>query len=120
MALPAVALLPWLTAGQALRLAVTTAGLLIETRVITSAALRSAHRHGRLTERALLAGDGPETAELAGLLADHPELGLRLVGVLDCGAGTSELGATIARHGISRVIVFAARGPRRRTDPRAG
>jgi lipopolysaccharide/colanic/teichoic acid biosynthesis glycosyltransferase len=106
-ALPAVALLPWLTAGQAFRLAVTTAGLLIAARVITSAALRSAHRHGRLTERALLAGDGPETAELAGLLADHPELGLRLVGVLDCGAGTSELGATIARHGISRVIVCA-------------
>jgi lipopolysaccharide/colanic/teichoic acid biosynthesis glycosyltransferase len=106
-ALPAVALLPWLTAGQAFRLVVTTAGLLIAARVIASAALRSAHRRGRLTERALLAGDGPETAELARLLEDHPELGLRLVGVLDGGAGTGELGATVARHGISRVIVCA-------------
>ena len=106
-ALPAVALLPWLTAGQAFRLAVTTAGLLIAARVITSAGLRSAHRHGRLTERALLAGDGPEVAELASLLEDHPELGLRLVGVLDSGAGTGELGATVARHGVSRVIVCA-------------
>jgi lipopolysaccharide/colanic/teichoic acid biosynthesis glycosyltransferase len=104
-ALPAVALLPWLTAGQAFRLAVTTAGLLIVARVITSAALRSAHRRGRLTERALLAGDGPETAELAGLLEDHPELGLRLVGVLDCGTAKADLGATVAAHGISRVIV---------------
>jgi lipopolysaccharide/colanic/teichoic acid biosynthesis glycosyltransferase len=104
VALPAVAL-PWLTAGQAFRLAVTTAGLLIVARVITSAALRSAHRRGRLTERALLAGDGPKTAELAGLLEDHPELGLRLVGVLDCGTVNADLGAAVAAHAISRVIV---------------
>ncbi len=123
-ALPAVALLPWLTAGQALRLAAVSAGLLIMARSVMSAALRAAHRRGRLTERALLAGGGPEAGELACLLEDHPELGVRPVGWLgeqpgdDAGAGRvsllpwrggiGELGAAVARHGVSRVIVCAA------------
>ena len=46
--------------GQALRLGAGAAALLIAARVAVSAALRAAHRRGRLTERALLAGDGPE------------------------------------------------------------
>ena len=54
-ALPVVAVLPWMTAGEALRLAAATAGLLIAARVVVSAALRAAHRRGRLTERALVA-----------------------------------------------------------------
>lgn len=94
-ALPVVALLPWLAAGQAFRLVLGAAALLIAVRVTVSAALRAAHRRGRLTERALVAGGGPQASELASLLADHPELGLRPVGALD--------GST----GISRVIVCA-------------
>ena len=50
-ALPAVALLPWLTAGQAFRLAVTAATLLIVARVVVSAGLRAAHRRGRPPSR---------------------------------------------------------------------
>ncbi len=94
-ALPAVALLPWLTAGQAFRLAAAAAALLIVARVAVSAALRAAHRRGRLTERILLAGGGPGAGELARLLAEHPELGLRPVdGLGSC-------------TGVSRVIVCA-------------
>jgi hypothetical protein len=97
-ALPVVALLPWLTAGQAFRLAAAAAALLIVARVAVSAVLRAAHRRGRLTERVLLAGGGPEAGELARLLAEHPELGLRPVdGLGSC-------------TGVSRVIVCAPGG----------
>ena len=98
-ALPAVALLPWVTAGQAFRLAVTAGTLLIVARVAVSAGLRAAHRRGRLTEQALVAGGGPQALELASLLNEHPELGLRPVDVPGTPSGTG------AR--ISRVIVCA-------------
>jgi lipopolysaccharide/colanic/teichoic acid biosynthesis glycosyltransferase len=103
-AVPVVAVLPWVTAGQALRLAVLTIGLLVAARVAVSAALRAAHRRGRLTEGALLTGDGPAACELASLLEAHPELGLIPVDVLDSRIG---LGAPAAGHSISRVIVCA-------------
>ncbi len=98
-ALPAVALLPWMTAGQAFRLAVTAGTLLIVARVAVSAGLRAAHRRGRLTERALVAGGGPQALELASLLKEHPELGLRPA---DVPGSPSRTGARI-----SRVIVCA-------------
>jgi len=101
-ALPVVAVLPWMTAGEALRLAAVTTGLLIAARIVVSAGLRAAHRHGRLTERALVTGDGPQAQELARLLEDHPELGLSPVAGLD---GCPGLGALVAARGISRVIV---------------
>jgi lipopolysaccharide/colanic/teichoic acid biosynthesis glycosyltransferase len=94
-ALPVVAVLPWLTAGQAFRLVAAAAVLLIAVRIAVSAALRAAHRRGRLTERVLLAGGGPEAEELASLLEEHPELGLRPAG----GLGRCT--------GVSRVIVCA-------------
>lgn len=105
-AVPVLAVLPWVTGGQALRLAILTAGLLIAARVAVSAALRAAHRHGRLTEGALLTGDGPAGCELASLLEDHPELGLVPVEVLDSRIG---LGAPVTGHSISRVIVCPPR-----------
>jgi lipopolysaccharide/colanic/teichoic acid biosynthesis glycosyltransferase len=101
-ALPVVAVLPWMTAGEALRLAAVTTGLLIAARIVVSAGLRAAHRHGRLTERALVTGDGPQAQELARLLEDHPELGLSPVAGLD---GCPGLAALVAARGISRVIV---------------
>jgi lipopolysaccharide/colanic/teichoic acid biosynthesis glycosyltransferase len=107
-ALPAVALLPWLPAGQAFRLVAAAAALLIPARVAVSAALRAAHRRGRLTERALLAGDGPGARQLAGLLLEHPELGLIPVGVLD---SRTELSAPAARHRVTRVIVCVPADP---------
>jgi lipopolysaccharide/colanic/teichoic acid biosynthesis glycosyltransferase len=89
--------------------------------------LRSAHRHGRLTERAVLVGAGPEGRQLAMLLDEHPELGLRQVGFLDhtpgdgstsarvpwlpLVGGVSDLGALVAREGISRVIVCDPAAP---------
>jgi lipopolysaccharide/colanic/teichoic acid biosynthesis glycosyltransferase len=105
-ALPVVALLPWLTAGQAFRLAAVAAAALIAARVAVSAALRAAHRRGRLTERALVAGGGQEARELAGLLDDHPELGLRVLSLP--GGGPDGPAAMAARHGVSRVIVCSA------------
>ena len=98
-ALPAVALLPWLTAGQAFRLAVTAGTLLIAARVAVSAGLRAAHRRGRLAEQALVTGDGPQALALARLLDEHPELGLRAVDIPGSPAGPGTR--------ISRVIVCA-------------
>ena len=116
-AVPALAVAPWITPGHAGALAVGTAGLLLAARVAASAVLRSAHRHGRLTERAVLVGAGPEGRQLATLLDEHPELGLRPIGFLDhtpasalvpslpVVGGVSDLGALAARQGVSRVIV---------------
>ncbi len=67
-AVPALALAPWITAAHAVVLAVGTAGLLLATRMTASAVLRSAHRQGRLTERAVLVGpaSGPAAGHAAG------------------------------------------------------
>jgi len=123
-ALPALALLPWVPPRTVWLLVAASAALLIITRAVTLAALRAAHRRGRLTERAVLAGAGPEAQQLARLLGEHPELGLRLQGGPDrtlpgghwrdpAAAGTrppapgmtGDLLAAVAQHGISRVIV---------------
>ena len=76
-AVPALAVAPWTTPGHAVALAAGAAGLLLAARVAASAVLRSAHRHGQLIERAVLVGAGPEGRQLATLLDEHPELGLR-------------------------------------------
>ena len=120
-AVPALAVAPWIAAAHAVALAAGTAGLLFTTRVAASAILRSAHRHGRLTERAVLVGAGPNGRQLATLLDEHPELGLRPVGFLDDAptdvigsapvpllptvGGVGDLGAVVSMAGISRVIV---------------
>jgi lipopolysaccharide/colanic/teichoic acid biosynthesis glycosyltransferase len=126
-AVPALAVAPWITAGQAVALAVGTAGLLLATRVAACAALRSAHRHGRLTERAVLIGAGAGGRQLATLLDEHPELGLRPLGFLDQAPAdgstsarlpwlpvigrVSDLGGLVAREGVSRVIVCDPAAP---------
>ena len=68
-AVPALAVAPWITAAHAVALAAGTAGLLLATRVAASAVLRSAHRRGRLTERAVLGrgrARGPPAGHAAG------------------------------------------------------
>jgi lipopolysaccharide/colanic/teichoic acid biosynthesis glycosyltransferase len=103
-ALPGLLVLPW--AGdpvQLLRLIVVTAAALIAVRTAGAAALRAAHRRGRLTERAVLAGTGPASEQLAQLLRDHPELGLRAT---SC-ASVADLAG---RYRASRVIVAGLDG----------
>src|SRR5260370_37783833 len=92
-AVPALAVAPWITAAHAVALGAGTAGLLVASRVAASAVLRSAHRQGRLTERAVLVGAGPEGRQLATLLDEHPELGLRPVGFLDHAPGDGSTSA---------------------------
>jgi exopolysaccharide biosynthesis polyprenyl glycosylphosphotransferase len=44
--------------------------------------LTSARRHGRFTRDLVLVGTNREAADLLGLLRDHPEVGLRIIGVV--------------------------------------
>jgi lipopolysaccharide/colanic/teichoic acid biosynthesis glycosyltransferase len=128
--LPGIMLLPAVPAGPVLRLVLGTAAALIAVRVAGSAALRAARRRGLLTEPAVLAGAGPDARELARLLGEHPELGLRVRGfvagparpgsIVDGSGGAAagrplrvlggpaDLAAVVAREGISRVIVTDA------------
>jgi lipopolysaccharide/colanic/teichoic acid biosynthesis glycosyltransferase len=106
-ALPGLLVLPW-AAGpvQLLWLIAVTAVALIAVRTAGAAALRVAHRHGRLTERAVLAGTGPASEQLARLLREHPELGLRAT---SC-ASVADLARLTRRYRPSRVIVAGLDG----------
>jgi len=86
------------------------------TRVAAYAALRAAHRRGLLTERAVVVGAGTFGGYIAGLMREHPELGLSVVGFVDDGpprrdlpmptlAAMSGLAGVVSRFGIGRVIV---------------
>ncbi len=80
------------------------------------AALRAAHRRGRLTEPAVVVGAGTFGAYIAELMREHPELGLRPMGLLDDGpprrdlpvpslGSPADLADVVRRLGIRRVIV---------------
>jgi exopolysaccharide biosynthesis polyprenyl glycosylphosphotransferase len=118
-AVPLLILLPWLPAGAAARQAAWSAGLIIAFRVAMSAALRTAHRRGLLTEPALVVGAGTFGAHIGELMREHPELGLRPLGYLDDGpprrdlalptlGAPADLSEVVARRGIRRVIVCYA------------
>jgi exopolysaccharide biosynthesis polyprenyl glycosylphosphotransferase len=90
--------------------------LMLGGRVAACAALRAAHRGGRLTEPALVVGAGTFGGYVAGLLRDHRELGLVLAGLVDDGpprrdlavpalGPVSELAAVAARCRAGRVII---------------
>jgi lipopolysaccharide/colanic/teichoic acid biosynthesis glycosyltransferase len=101
-ALPGLLLMPWAADPvQVLRLVVVTAAALIAVRAMGYAALRAAHRRGQLTERAVLAGTGPASTQLARLLDEHPELGLRAT---RC-AAVPDLAGFAGQQRVSRVIV---------------
>jgi exopolysaccharide biosynthesis polyprenyl glycosylphosphotransferase len=119
VALPLLILLPWMAAGSAARLALSSAGLVFAFRIAVSAVLRAAHRGGLLTEAALVIGAGTFGAHIGDLMREHPELGLRPVGYLDHGpprkdlalpslGAPGDLAEVVNRLGIRRVIVCYA------------
>ena len=119
VAVPMLALLPWLPAGVALRQALWSAGLVLTLRIAVSAALRAAHRRGRLTEPALVVGAGTFGAHIGELMRAHPELGLQVRGYLDGGpprrdlalpslGAPGDLTDVVTRLGIRRVVVCYA------------
>ena len=106
-ALPGVLVLAWAADPvQLLQLIAVTAVALIAVRTAGAAALRAAHRRGRLAERAVLAGAGPASEQLARLLREHPELGLRAI---SC-TSVADLAGLAGRHRASRVIVAGLDG----------
>lgn len=115
-AVPALALLPWLPGARAAWLAMWSGGLVLACRALMCAALRAAHRRGLLTESTVVVGAGTFGAYVAELIREHPELGLRLTGLLDDGpprrdlavpslGRPADLADVVRRLDIRRVIV---------------
>jgi exopolysaccharide biosynthesis polyprenyl glycosylphosphotransferase len=114
--IPALALVAWLPAARVPWLAAWSGALLLACRGLVCAGLRAAHRRGLLTEPTVIVGAGTFGAYVAGLILEHPELGLRLAGLLDDGpprldlpvpplGRPADLAAVVRRLGIRRVIV---------------
>jgi len=112
-ALPLPVLLLSLPAGEAVRFALWSAGLITAARAVLYAALRAAHRRGRFTEAALVVGSGTFGAHVADLMRDHPELGLRPRGFLDDGPGRRDLALPTLGHPADLAEVSARLGIRR-------
>jgi exopolysaccharide biosynthesis polyprenyl glycosylphosphotransferase len=117
-AVPLPAMLAWsAVAPRTLAvLALAAAAFVLSARLCVCAALRTAHRRGWLTERAVVVGAGTFGGYLAGVMLEHPELGLRPAGFIDDGpprrdlpaptlGTTRDLAGVIAGGGIGRVIV---------------
>jgi exopolysaccharide biosynthesis polyprenyl glycosylphosphotransferase len=118
-ALPLLALLLWIPADVAVRLALWSAGLVIASRIAVCAVLRTARRGGLLGESAIIVGAGTFGAHIGELMRAHPELGLRVQGYLDYGPPRrdlalpslgvpADLARVVTRLGIRRVIVCYA------------
>ena len=111
-AMPLLAVLPWIGPGG-LRLALISAASLIGVRAGVCAALKAAHRRGRLLEPALVIGAGSTAVRVGQLLRNHPELGLALHGFVDSRhrgglpllGELAELADVVTRYRIQRVIV---------------
>ncbi len=114
--MPVLLLLAWLPVHPVLRLALWSGGLLIACRGALYAALRAAHRRGLLTDPAIVVGAGTFGAYIADLMREHPEFGLRPVGLLDEGpprldlslptlGRPADLADVAGRLGVRRVIV---------------
>ncbi|HTZ93317.1 MAG TPA: sugar transferase [Streptosporangiaceae bacterium] len=108
-ALPALALLPWTAEATVIRLAATTAGLLIGMRVAVDASQRSARRRGLLTQRTLIIGTGAAGCTVARLLHEHPELGQRPCGPVpdDQAANAQSVAEILARFDVGQVLMCA-------------
>ena len=114
-AMPLLAVLPWL-GPDGLRLGLLSTAALVAVRAGACAALKAAHRRGRLLEPALVVGTGATAVRVAQLLRNHPELGVAPRGFLDSQpprhrvglpllGELTELADVVARYGIQRVIV---------------
>lgn len=115
-ALAALLLAPWLSATDGLTLAAASTALVAAFRTGAVTAQRAAHRRGRLVQPTLIIGADDRGVQLARLLTEHPELGLRPCGFLDgtpppAGSrlpvlgGVTELARVVAEHGVTRVLV---------------
>jgi lipopolysaccharide/colanic/teichoic acid biosynthesis glycosyltransferase len=119
-AVPLLGLLAWPFGAPEptalVRLFLAAVACVLGTRLAACAALRAAHRRGLLTERAVVVGAGTFGAYIAGLMREHPELGLSVVGFVDDGpprrdlpmptlAAMSGLADVVSRFAIGRVIV---------------
>ena len=81
--LPLLLLVPWVhSPARLLIVGLLTASLVLIMRAALYASLRAAYRAGRLTEPVLIAGTGELGREIGELLLDHPDLGLRPVGLV--------------------------------------
>jgi exopolysaccharide biosynthesis polyprenyl glycosylphosphotransferase len=89
--------------------------LLLAGRGLMYAASRRARRQGVLAEPTLIVGSGEVADRLAGMLADHPEYGMRLLGSVDTDGRSvgsvpmlgdpHDLEALIETHGVRRVLI---------------
>ncbi len=120
LVLAPVAVLVANEAEQLLAVALVSTGLLLITRACAYAIIRAARRRSRLLESALILGAGEVGAELGRSFLEHPELGVKPVGFLDCVAGNlpspllgdvDQLDRLLEEFEITRVIV--AFGPTR-------
>jgi exopolysaccharide biosynthesis polyprenyl glycosylphosphotransferase len=113
---PVLALLTWLPGPRVLLLALWSGALVFTGRLVLCTALRAAHRRGLFTEPAVVVGAGTFGAYVAELMREHPEFGLRPMGLLDDGpprrdlsvpslGSPSDLSDVVRRLGIRRVIV---------------
>jgi exopolysaccharide biosynthesis polyprenyl glycosylphosphotransferase len=81
--IPVLALLPFMRpVSRLLWLAALSVGLLIVMRALLYATLRALHRVGKLTDDALIIGNGRLGVGLRDALQQHPELGLRPIGFI--------------------------------------
>jgi exopolysaccharide biosynthesis polyprenyl glycosylphosphotransferase len=121
--LPIVVLLAVLgSASRVVWLGVVSTCMLVTMRAGLYAALRAAHRAGKLTEPALIVGTGRLGTELSEVLQQHPDLGLRPVGFIGGSRspvpdstlpllGTpAEICEVIAELGVRRVILGSPAG----------
>jgi exopolysaccharide biosynthesis polyprenyl glycosylphosphotransferase len=116
-ALPLLLLSPRLDSlATLLTVGLVTATLLVTMRGALYASMRAAYRANRLTEPVLIVGTGKLGLEVGELLLEHPDLGLRPVGLvgettpasgpsLPVLGGLSRISDVVREHGVSKIIV---------------
>lgn len=116
-ALPLLLLTPWLDSlARLLAVGGVTATLLVTMRAALYASLRAAYRANWLTEPVLIVGTTNLGLEVGELLLEHPDLGLRPVGLvgettlapepsLPVLGGLSRVSDVVHEHGVSKIIV---------------
>jgi exopolysaccharide biosynthesis polyprenyl glycosylphosphotransferase len=113
---PAVVLLAWRPQTSVLWLALWSAGLVFTSRGLACTALRALHRRGHLVEPAVIVGAGTFGAYVAEVMQQHPEFGLKPMGLLDGGpprldlavptlGRPADLAEVVRELGIRRVII---------------